>query len=297
MSELLNDFLKEKRILIAGAGTTGSEILKYFIFYEQLDLTILDFDTVMLSDLNRQFFFRESDIGRRKVAVISEYFLKFYNKKIKVIDKNLFDCEIEEFDLIFCCFDNIESRMELNIRISGTKCILIDIGIENLNAHVKKVIFEKTSCLFCIKDLYKQDKFRNICSLKGSQKREDQIYALLQKFESISNQEIARKRNTQDVIPENLKVFNEIQKSEIIIRETIDAFNTSNKKKTDEFEVIGIKDNIIANTCFIASIATAFAIAIIFDNENDFWFYNGANTPYITKTKIQKDHKCFICNK
>ena len=52
--------LDGKKILIVGTGSTGSELLKLLNFYKT-DLTILDYDTVMVTDLNRQFYFTEKD--------------------------------------------------------------------------------------------------------------------------------------------------------------------------------------------------------------------------------------------
>lgn len=257
--------LSNKKILVAGVGSTGQEILKILSKIE-CQITILDYDTVMLTDLNRQLFSRTEDIGKKKVHVLQKYFLEKYDKKIKIIENNLFELfELEYYEIIFCCFDNIESRMQLNHMIAENdkiqnNTILIDMGIENLFVHAKKVIFKKTSCLYCIKDLYLENKKRNICTLKSNKTREDKIYNLSQKFN---------------------------------IEETIEIFNKNNEKKTNEFEIIGIKDNVIPNVCYIASIAASFAF-ILLNSEYDFCFYNGqiCRTEFLN---LERDKNCISC--
>lgn len=255
--------LTDKKVLVVGVGSTGTEILKLLLNYK-IDLTILDYDTVMITDLNRQFYSREIDIGKTKVSVIKEYFEKYFNRNLNILEGNLYDFDLEDYDIVFCCLDNIEARMELNCRMARKKGILIDIGIENMFAHVKKVIFGETSCLYCIKDLYVENNLRNYCSLRGSKKREDEIYLLSQKYEQI---------------------------------ETIEeVFNSRNEIKTNEFEIIGIRDDIIGNTCYIASIAASLAIIILNDEKNDFYFYNGSKSPDFICSRMEINLCCFICN-
>ena len=74
-------------MLVAGLGSTGSEILKLLIKYD-CEITILDHDTVMLTDLNRQFFSREEDIGQPKVLVIKRYFWQYFSTLTDAIFMN-----------------------------------------------------------------------------------------------------------------------------------------------------------------------------------------------------------------
>lgn len=280
--------LSNRKVLVAGIGTTGCEILKILLFYN-CDITIMDYDTVMVTDLNRQFFSRDNNIGKSKVSVIKEYFKNYYGKNINIINRNLFQTDIAQsnmqFDIIFCCFDNLESRMELNIRAASLRCVLIDLGIENQFVHIKRVIYGRDACLYCMKDLYTNNRFYNICSLRGSLRREDQIYILLQKYNQEEN--LSEKQQSS--------VYIATRSEDRIVTEVVNTFNTMNSHKTDEQEVIGIRDNIIANTCYIGSIAASMAVMVLEDKENDFWFYNGMKRPYILKNKIERDKKCFIC--
>lgn len=256
-----------KKILVAGIGSTGSEVVKLLLF-NNVQLTVLDNDKVMITDLNRQFYYREKDIGKPKVFALQQYLKTNFGKEIKIIYNNLFEIEIENYDYIFCCFDNVQSRMQLNCIAYQQKCLLIDMGVEGMYGHIKKIDFQQcfSACLYCMKDLYSTDKIRNYCSLKGynrSFSREDQIFSLISQ--------------------------------KLTIDEVIDEFNAKNIEKTDEFEVMGIKDDIIANTCYMASLVASLAVIALNVENFDFCFFSGVDEPVFTFSKIEKNQNCIVC--
>lgn len=58
--------LRSFKCLIVGAGGIGSELLKDCILMDFGEIHIVDLDTIDLSNLNRQFLFRQQ-IGRAHV--------------------------------------------------------------------------------------------------------------------------------------------------------------------------------------------------------------------------------------
>ena len=71
-SEEKLEVLGTKRVLIIGAGGVGQHISTYLVTNGIKCLTIVDFDTVELSNLNCQILLSEHDVGKYKVDVVKK---------------------------------------------------------------------------------------------------------------------------------------------------------------------------------------------------------------------------------
>ncbi len=111
--------LSNSKVLIVGAGGLGTYLSSFLASMGIGKLGIIDFDTIELSNLNRQIMYSEQDIGQTKASVLSHK-LSHINSAIqieaylhKVEDKN---CHylFQAYDIICDCTDNLNSRIEID---------------------------------------------------------------------------------------------------------------------------------------------------------------------------------------
>ncbi|KCZ82377.1 hypothetical protein H312_00035 [Anncaliia algerae PRA339] len=137
------------KILIAGAGGLSSEILKQLKFFKYF-ITVVDYDLIEVTNLNRTLFYTEKDINHLKTHVLNNLGYKTVDNKIQEVDLNNYDC-------IISTVDNLESRMDINLLFKDSNTpFLIDVGVKELKGHIK-VVSKETSCLFCIKEVYDKE--------------------------------------------------------------------------------------------------------------------------------------------
>ncbi|WP_386693956.1 molybdopterin-synthase adenylyltransferase MoeB [Lonepinella sp. MS14435] len=111
--------LKASRMLIVGLGGLGCSASQYLAAAGVGHLTLLDFDTVSLSNLQRQILHTDQYIGMPKVQS-AQIALQAINPHIeintindKLTEKNLAEL-IQQFDVVLDCTDNVESRNQLD---------------------------------------------------------------------------------------------------------------------------------------------------------------------------------------
>src|SRR5437763_405877 len=64
--------LADAKVLVAGAGAIGNEVLKNLALLGVGHILVVDFDRVELSNLTRSVLFRDSDIGQSKARIAAE---------------------------------------------------------------------------------------------------------------------------------------------------------------------------------------------------------------------------------
>ncbi len=123
------ELIKTKKILLVGCGGVGGACAVSLIRSGIENLTVIDYDSVEESNLNRQAVARRSNLGKKKVDVIKEMLLDMNsNAKINTLDvfldENNIDEIVKDFDYVIDACDSVKTKEALI-----KKCTLNNIKI------------------------------------------------------------------------------------------------------------------------------------------------------------------------
>lgn len=144
LSWFKKDKVKNARVLVAGAGALGNEVVKDLALFGVGHIYVVDFDQIELSNLTRSVLFREEDAYNHsyKAEIVAKRAMEI-NPQIKVtpIVGNLFS-EVgfglyRAVDVVIGCLDSRIARYLLNRLCMRAGKTWIDGSIENLTGAVK----------------------------------------------------------------------------------------------------------------------------------------------------------------
>ena len=174
-------FLREEcRILVIGAGGLGCEILSNLALSGFQHVHVIDMDTIDVSNLNRQFLFREKDIGQPKATTAAA----FVESRVPGVKITPHVCRIQDMDVTFymqfhmviCGLDSVEARRWINATLvhmvdeknpSSLKP-LIDGGSEGLKGQARVILPTITSCYECSLDMLPKRTTFPICTIANT---------------------------------------------------------------------------------------------------------------------------------
>ena len=144
LSWFKKDKVKNARVLVAGAGALGNEVVKDLALFGVGHIYVVDFDQIEISNLTRSVLFREEDAYNHsyKAEIVAKR-AREINPQIKVtpIVGNLFSevgfglyCAV---DVVIGCLDSRIARYLLNRLCMRAGKTWIDGSIENLTGAVK----------------------------------------------------------------------------------------------------------------------------------------------------------------
>lgn len=155
LSWFKKDKVKNARVLVAGAGALGNEVVKNLALFGIGHIYVVDFDRIEISNLTRSVLFREEDAYNHsyKAEVVAKRAMEI-NPQIKVtpIVGNLFS-EVgfgiyRSVDVIIGCLDSRIARYLLNRLAMRAGKTWIDGSIENMTG-VVRVYSPGISCYEC----------------------------------------------------------------------------------------------------------------------------------------------------
>ncbi|WP_186371938.1 molybdopterin-synthase adenylyltransferase MoeB [Yersinia alsatica] len=152
--------LNVAKVLIVGLGGLGCAAAQYLAVAGVGHLTLLDFDTVSLSNLQRQILHRDNRIGMTKVASAALTLSEMNpDVQLETIDTQLNDEQlsvvIAEHQLVLDCTDNIASREQLNRLCYAQHKPLVSGAAIRMEGQVSVFTYQENQpCYRCLSRLF-----------------------------------------------------------------------------------------------------------------------------------------------
>ena len=152
--------LKEARVLVVGVGGLGCAATQYLAGAGVGHLTLLDFDTVSVSDLQRQTLHSDATVGQPKVLSARDALARI-NPYIAItpvnalLDESEIHTLITEHDLVLDCTDNVSIRNQLNAGCFATRVPLVSGPAIRMEGQITVFTYQEGEpCYRCLSRLF-----------------------------------------------------------------------------------------------------------------------------------------------
>jgi len=166
--------LSEQKIFIVGSGAIGCELLKNFGMMGVGNMIVTDMDSIEKSNLNRQFLFKSSDIGKAKSVAACNAILEM-NPNIKMtahqnrVGSETLSIYNEEFfkglTVVANALDNVDARRYVDSLCVTHKKPLLESGTLGTKGNVQVIIPNKTESYGSTQD--PPEESVPVCTLKN----------------------------------------------------------------------------------------------------------------------------------
>lgn len=155
--------LKNSSALIIGLGGLGCAASLYLAASGLGKLTLVDFDTISKSNLNRQILYTESFINQYKVEVAKEALTNINaNTLIETVNQRLDDNKlislIKQHDIVIDCTDNLVTREQINRCCFQVKKTLVSGAVIRMEGLLSVFTYQPNEpCYHCLSRLFGKD--------------------------------------------------------------------------------------------------------------------------------------------
>lgn len=161
-------------VLVAGIGSLGCLSSINFSLMGVGGIILIDYDTVEVSNLNRQLLFNEDDVGKLKSEVARTRLARInpsvkiesYTTDIRSVETSVF----QRADVILDSLDSYEARRWINSTSVSLRKPLVHAGVYGWWGNVQVIIPYETPCLEC-QPLIPKSRLQKYCSPPGQKRR------------------------------------------------------------------------------------------------------------------------------
>lgn len=165
------DKLLAARVLIIGLGGLGSPVAMYLAAAGVGHLTLVDFDAVDLTNLQRQIVHTTARIGMNKAASAAQS-LRELNPGVKIetieklLDTDELLAQVKSATVVVDCTDNFQTRFAINAACVAAKMPLVSGAAIRLEGQV--AVFDmRAETSPCYRCLYEEDSDDLTCAANG----------------------------------------------------------------------------------------------------------------------------------
>lgn len=308
---------KDSKVLCIGAGGLGCDLLKCLALSGFRSIHVVDMDTIDPTNLNRQFLFREHDVGNSKAKAAAA----FVNQRVAGVQVHPFHGKMQDkpqqfyqkFHVVICGLDSVPARRWINSTLFNmvskdddgnldldTLIPMIDAGTEGFKGHTRVIFPGITSCLECTVELFPKTEKVAVCTIAATPRNAAHciLYASMFAWEKEAPfgkdaKDIAIKYDTDN--PEHMNWLFEVA----LKRAQEHHIEGVTLKKT-----MGVIKNIIPAIASTNALASAAAVneALKLATEagpslKNCMMYNGEEGAFINTQEYFKNPSCTVCGK
>eukprot|EP01006_Ploeotia_vitrea_P023055 TRINITY_DN55503_c0_g1_i1.p1 TRINITY_DN55503_c0_g1~~TRINITY_DN55503_c0_g1_i1.p1 ORF type:complete len:455 (+),score=267.34 TRINITY_DN55503_c0_g1_i1:107-1366(+) len=325
---MMKNLQENSRVLVVGAGGLGCDLLKNLALSGFQDIYLIDLDTIDISNLNRQFLFRKTDIGKPKAQVAADFIMKrcpsvkvkWFQKKIQEFSPKWY----KDFDVVVAGLDNVEARRWLNRTLNElvefdedgdpifeTIIPLIDGGTEGFRGQSRVFYPKISSCFECSLDSMPPGNHYHLCTIANVPRIPQHciqyvyeiMWPLLEEFNSVDDYKLYEQKDGDDYVPAKVKLDkDDAQHMSWIYQRSLErakqfgiegvTYKLTMQVVKNIIPAIASTNAIVAAQCTMEAVKCVTFCSMILNN---FMQYNGVNLAGCLLHEYEKKPNCSVC--